>query len=229
MDNELFKMQDEVEKYANKIEELCRNDEELNMLYLGCQIYYSPIYDKSPELMFIGINPGSGAFNKGRKILTKPRTKVEYETEEFTLQKEWKYVFGEKEKINNLDLLYNSFKTNTCFFATKNETDLIKLKSILKYKYHLDLFQKEKEWIPLLVQKVYPRIIICEGFGAYENLKKIYTNEEIKNEWSNNPNSKIAYLSYTQNDFSTILAFKRIYSNYLDIENVIDTIYETLK
>ena len=223
----ILQMQNEVTEYAQKIEEICKIDKDVDNLYLGCQIYYTPLKDEPSNLMFVGINPGSGGFKERRDIKTLPLLKSEYETEEYNLQKEWKYVFGEK-NINNLNLLYDSFKTNCCFFATENETNLRKLKSILKYKYRIDLLQKEKEWIPLLINHVYPKVIICEGFGSFNALKKIYSKEYLTGEWTNGTNTKIAYLSQHPNEFTPVIGFKRIYSTYYEIDNIPDTIRKAL-
>lgn len=225
MKQEILQMQEEVSAYAKKIEEICKIDKEVDNLYLGCQIYYTPLKDEPVNLMFIGINPGGGGFKHGKDIKIVPCQKSEYETEEYNLQKEWKYIFGEK-YLNNLKLLYDSFKTNCCFFATENETNLRKLKSILKYKYKIDLLQKEKEWIPLLIKNVYPRVIICEGFGAFNELKKIYPEDNFKIGSSNALNTKIAYLD--PKDTAPVLGFKRIYSTYYDIDSIADTIRDAL-
>ena len=130
---EIEKLQNEVDTIATQIEEICKTDSEINDLYCGTQIYLSPLKSQM-DLMFIGINPGAGSFNhSGKKPhRVQPLEKSEYETEEYNLQREWLDVFGKDYGINNLELLYNGFKTNCCFFATENTEKLKKLKSKLK-------------------------------------------------------------------------------------------------
>ena len=73
--------------------------------------------------------------------------------------------------------LYKSVKTNCCFFATEDTQKLQKFKSRLLYKYKINISEKEKKWIKTILNYVNPRIIICEGFGAFNSLKKIFLKE----------------------------------------------------
>ncbi|MBO4705485.1 MAG: hypothetical protein J5647_07100 [Spirochaetaceae bacterium] len=224
MNAEIEKMQKEVDAMAIQIEKICKSDAELEKLYLGTVIYMSPLVE-NPVFLFLGINPGAGSYKHGGIKLHRiePIIKSEYETEEYDLQNEWMTVFGPKERINNLELLFNGVKTNCCFFATEDVNKLSKLKSLLLYKYKIDLEIKEKEWLRTLLNYVNPKFVICEGFGAFNKLKKIYSQEKflITEDW---PIHKIAYT----NDNIPILAFKRIYSRFADIEDVVDTIKDAL-
>ena len=224
MDNEISTMQEEVSTYAKKIEEICKIDGEVDSLYLGTQIYMSPL--QQSDFIFIGINPGSGAYKYGgqKPHCVTPSKKSEFETEEFQLQNEWVTIFGEKNKINNIDLLYNAVKTNCCFFATEDTSKLKRLKSILKYKYKLDITEKENEWIKLIINYVEPNIIICEGFEAFNQIQRIYKNEEFDmgEHWINH---RKAYL----NGYIPVLGFKRIYSRFADLEDTVETIYDAMK
>ncbi len=226
MDNEILNMQEEVSSYAKKIEEICKTDKEVDSLYLGTQIYMSPL--QQADFMFIGINPGSGAYKYGgqKPHCVTPLKKSGFETEEFQLQNEWVTIFGKKNKINNIDLLYNGVKTNCCFIATEDISKLKKLKSILKYKYKIDISQKENEWIKLLINKTDPKIIICEGISAFNQIQKVYSKNEfteiMEEHWDIH---RYAYL----NTYIPVLGFKRIYSRFANLEDVIDTIYDAMK
>ena len=227
MDSQIKQMQEEVSYYAKKIENLCLTDKQLDSIYLGTQIYMSPLI-RQPDLMFIGINPGSGAFKYGgsKPHSVEPLEKSSYETHEFQLQNEWITIFGEKNKINNKELLFNAVKTNYSFFATENIKHLKLLKSILKKKYKIDVSKKEKEWLKLLINYVEPKVIICEGIVAFNKIKNIYSKEEfienLEEHWSIH---RYAYL----NNYYPVLGFKRIYSRFSNIEDVIDTIYDAMK
>ena len=227
MNNEIEKLQNEVDTIATQIEEICKTDSEINDLYFGTQIYLSPLKSQM-DLMFIGINPGAGSFNhSGKKPhRVQPLEKSEYETEEYNLQREWLDVFGKDYGINNLELLYNGFKTNCCFFATENTEKLKKLKSKLKYTYKIDLKQFETKWIRTLINYVDPKIIICEGYEAFDYLKTFFSTEEYQfsnvEEWDTR---KVAYL----NSGCIVLGFKRIYSNLASKDNVVATLLEKME
>lgn len=135
------------------------------------------------------------------------------------MQNEWITIFGPKERINNIELLYKSVKTNCCFFATEDTQKLQKFKSRLLYKYKINISEKEKKWVKTILNYVNPRIIICEGFGAFNSLKKIFLKEEftITEDWQIH---KIGYI----NEKLPVLGFKRIYSRFADIEDTVDTI-----
>ena len=113
MDKDIEKLQNEVNEIANQIEKLCKTDTELEKLYMGVTVYMSPLIQNS-ELLFLGINPGAGSYKHGNIKLHRiePLDKSEYETEEYDLQNEWITIFGPKERINNIELLYKSVKTN---------------------------------------------------------------------------------------------------------------------
>ena len=76
----LEQLSEEVKILSEQIVDICKKDEEINSLYLGTQIYFSPI-KKETDLMFIGINPGAGFYNgTGKRVMNFcPLEKSEYE------------------------------------------------------------------------------------------------------------------------------------------------------
>ena len=65
----LEQLSEEVKILSEQIVDICKKDEEINSLYLGTQIYFSPI-KKETDLMFIGINPGAGFYNgTGKRVM----------------------------------------------------------------------------------------------------------------------------------------------------------------
>ena len=236
MDQEIETLQNEVDQLAQRIEEICKTDTEVNELYKGTHIYLSPLKEQM-DLMFIGINPGAGSFNhcgvKPHNVT--PPEKSEFETEEYQLQNEWKTIFGPSkvnsqnqvtlETLNNLDLLYNGFKTNCSFIATEDSSQLKKLKTRLKYQYKIDLDKEEKRWIQTLIGYVDPKLIICEGFEAFSTLQNMYAADKFIITEQNSPTKKIAYL----NSYLPVLGFKRNHSIFCDIQEVADTISEFLE
>jgi len=63
-------LQKEVIEVNEKILSLCEQNPKIKELYKGCQIYFSPLI-KNPDLMLIGINPGSGFYKANRTIVQK--------------------------------------------------------------------------------------------------------------------------------------------------------------
>lgn len=228
MNSEIEVMQNEVDSIATQIEEICKKDKEINDLYMGTQIYFSPLRSQM-DIMFIGINPGAGSFkhseNGTKPHRVKPFEKSEYETEEYSLQREWASIFGKDYGLNNLDLLYKSFKTNCSFFATENAKKLKTLKNRLKKAYKIDIAQNEKKWIRILVDFVDPKLIICEGFKAFEYFVTFFSDEELKisreEEWTTR---KVAYL----HGDCIILGFGRLFSTLLSKDNVVESLLEKM-
>lgn len=215
-------LQKEVESYTNKILEICKTDKEIDELFKGVSIFFAPAVPET-DLMFIGINPGVSPSEERVISFVQPE-KSEYETEEYTLQTEWATIFGDKYEINDLNLLYKSFKTNCSFFITKGTEELHSLKSKLRKYLGSELDQKEAEWIKTLVEYINPRLIICEGFEAFNTLKTIFAGN-MKDDESEKGNHKVAYID----DWRPVLGFKRAYSRFVDIEDVVDTLQDYMK
>ena len=218
----LEEMQKEVESYTNKILEICKTDKEIDELYKGTAIYFAPAIEET-DLMFIGINPGISP-SETRVLSFTPPEKSEYETEEYTLQSEWALVFGDKYEINNPNLLYKGFKTNCSFFITKGTNELHALKTKLKKYFGSELAEKEREWIKTLVAFINPKIIICEGFEAFNTLQTMFP-DRTKIDDSEKGNHKVAYLD----GYLPVIGFKRAYSRFVDIEDVVDTLRDYMK
>lgn len=227
MNKEIEEIQEEVKKFSVKIDKLCKTDSEINELYKGTQIWFGPVQEK-PLFMFLGINPGPGYFNYTNKKVKKflPLVKSEYETEEYRLQAEWKYVFEEIEKTfsqKGLKYLYESPKTNLSFWATNNANELHQLKAKLKQYFGNEYNQLEKKWIRAIISIIQPKFLLCEGFEAFNSLQKMYTKEEFCiDDWESKTfrTHKVADIS----NKIKVIGFKRRYSDLCDKEDVIETI-----
>ncbi len=135
-----------------KYKETCKLD-------AGYAIFYSPMKDTS-SMTIIGINPGGSkdSFNPTMK----PPEWHEYTEDGYDMAV----------VMNNLFLdtrLYKAFessvKFNLNFFRTRDEDQLKELqcfKELNKYCY-----QKSK----LILEKLKPHIIICEGIGTYDKVR----------------------------------------------------------
>ncbi|MBD5399423.1 MAG: hypothetical protein HDR57_02140 [Treponema sp.] len=229
MEQEIEAIGQEVKEFADRLIQKAEEDEELGKLYKGTQIFFSPV-KKNPQILFLGINPGSGYFNNVHKPVYKfePQEQMEYVSEEFNLSDDWKYVFGHswyKDNPNSLrrpDILENACKINCFFFATNNSKDLKKLIKLSGKYFGNELVEKSKDWTRRIVRLLEPKIIICEGkqaFVYFENF--LHPELEITD---NGDDYKCAKLGN-----STVLMFsRRVDSRFKDIETVIDRISDFL-
>ncbi|MBD5407300.1 MAG: hypothetical protein HDR56_06765 [Treponema sp.] len=231
MEQEIEAIGQEVKEFADRLIQKAEEDEELGKLYKGTQIFFSPVV-KNPQILFLGINPGSGYFNNVHKPVYKfePQEQMEYVSEEYALSDDWKYVFGygcykdrpEKENLHRPDILENACKTNCFFFATKDSADLKKLIRLSGKYFGAELVEKSKDWTRRIVRFLEPEIIICEGKLAFEYFENFFRPEvEIVD---NGDDYKCAKLGN-----STVLMFsRRVDSRFKDIETVIDRIADFL-
>ncbi len=165
-------LENDVIDFASEILNLCAKDRGLDKVFLGTQIFFSPmVYDA--DIMFLGINPGPGYYDHyGEKVERYfPLDKHEYIEYDYTLAQEWKEIFSD---IGRFDLLENSFKSNCCYFATRGTKEYNTLRNILwNYKGN-EFNEKCEEWTHSLLEQVNPSLLICEGKHVANILKKYW-------------------------------------------------------
>lgn len=168
-----------------KLNELYKTDVEIQTLYRGTSLWYSPIVE-NPEVMFLGINPGAGFYNNNNHQLChffEPLKIMEYTDpkQDYQLKWEWMYVFGEK-GLNRLDVLSKSVKTNFCYLATEDEAALKKLFTQIRGKLNIAPYEIFGNWTRQIIQQINPKLLICEGKDALEFLKTWSFKNEYKDE-----------------------------------------------
>ena len=168
-----------------KLNELYKTDAEIQALYRGTSLWYSPIVE-NPEVMFLGINPGAGFYNNNNHQLChffEPLKIMEYTEpkQDYQLKWEWMYIFGEK-GLNRLDVLSKSVKTNFCYLATENEAALKKLFTQIRGKLNIAPYEIFGNWTRQIIQQINPKLLICEGKDALEFLKTWSFKNEYKDE-----------------------------------------------
>ncbi len=168
-----------------KLNELYKTDVEIQALYRGTSLWYSPIVE-NPEVMFLGINPGAGFYNNNNHQLChffEPLKIMEYTDpkQDYQLKWEWMYVFGEK-GLNRLDVLSKSVKTNFCYLATEDEAALKKLFTQIRGKLNIAPYEIFGNWTRQIIQQITPKLLICEGKDALEFLKTWSFKNEYKDE-----------------------------------------------
>jgi len=162
----LSKLEKEAREIDSKLSILYEKDEEIRKLYRGTSLWFSSIVE-NPDVMFLGINPGSGFFNNNNKTLChfyEPLKIMEYvdNSQSYQLKWEWNYIFGEK-GLNRLDVLANSVKTNFCYLATEDKAALKKLFTQIRGKLGIAPYEVFGNWTRQVVQQINPKLLICEG------------------------------------------------------------------
>lgn len=127
------------------------------------KVFLSPFYSET-KILFIGINPG-----EGEKInCVEESDKFEYLEYDFKLARETREVFKIANKSHLLD--ENVVKTNFYYLVTKSEKDIYQFTDKLPKDLRDEFFLKSYEWTNWIVKLTNPKIIICEGKTAYENV-----------------------------------------------------------
>ena len=178
----IAELTEEAKSIDSKLTSLYESDPEIQALYRGTSLWYSPIVE-NPEVMFLGINPGAGFYNNNNNQLChffEPLKIMEYidDTQSYQLKWEWMYIFGEK-GLNRLDVLAKSVKTNFCYLATEDEAALKKLFTQIRGKLNIAPYEVFGNWTRQVVQQIHPKLLICEGKDALEFLR----NWSFKNEY----------------------------------------------
>ena len=172
---ELDEIAKEADEWHSKLEGLYKTDDNVNKLYRGIDIWFSPIIER-PEIMFLGINQGVGYYKNNNNTLVhriQPREKPEYVDDEvfYILKRDWEYVFRDKENcLNRRDLLEKSVKSNFCYFATENTKSMEKLFTQMSCKFGISPYKLCGDWTYRMIKSINPKILICEGKKAFDLL-----------------------------------------------------------
>lgn len=164
---------DEIKSYHNLILKESEKDSRIKELYRGCQILFSPLYNK-PEFLLIGFNPGGGYAKWHGKIVEEfePMQALEYYLNKHSLGEQTKTLFAlaGKEK----DLENSTVKINFYPWATNNVADFNELMKLLPSNLSTQLFHLARVWTKQLIESVQPKTIICEGFKAFDEVQILF-------------------------------------------------------
>ena len=160
MNNNLFEsLKNEVILYDKYINSLVSTYTRINDVYKGCQILYSPLHI-NPEILFIGINPGSGYYKSYGYPVKKydPPSIFEYldKNESYKLKNDTLDVFKKSQKTH---LLNNAVKTNYMYFSTQGMKYLFELTTILcNHIGNEEPWEKANDWTNRLTDIPHPTI-----------------------------------------------------------------------
>lgn len=157
----------EVDQMIGEFYELSDENEDINELCFGWRVFFSPLM-YNPDILFIGINPGSGLETIDLEYSNKDQ--LEYLNFNYALARETKKVFG---MANRPHLLEKSVKTNYYYLSTQSEKKLYKLTDLMGNASPNALrerfFDKSKEWTRKLITAINPKLVICEGKSSFVN------------------------------------------------------------
>jgi len=142
----------------------------------GWKVWYSDIIEK-PNFLFIGINPnnidedieyfgGNVIEVDGLKVQLEPDQENRYNSDkDWTLSKNTRDVF----ELADLDILSN-VKTNYYFLGSNKSATLNTLDNFIGESLNTEFRNKSAEWSKKIIDLVSPKVIICEGIEAYDNV-----------------------------------------------------------
>ena len=161
--------QNEVSTFYEKVREQLDPQKIFNDSYKGYFVFMSPIYETC-EVMFIGINPGTGGDCKSESV--EPQDYFDYLPNNYTLARETNKVF---EQIGKKHILEgNVIKTNMHYLVTNNPTQIWENVNSLSDDLKTEFNENSKKWTKELVTTFNPKLIICEGVEAFDAFCKIY-------------------------------------------------------
>jgi hypothetical protein len=207
----------EVVEIDNELTPACKNNDVINSLFLGTQIFFSPIIEK-PEIMFLGINPGDGydgqKKDNGKWLNVAPMNEglhyIEYGC------KLGNSIIELFKDINKYYLLEEeSFKTNCYFFATKQTKCLKALFKALPVKLENKLHEYSKKWTQEIIETINPWMIFCEGKFAFQHLQHLQHLQHIYGDKFEIHSNEYNILE-AECEKRTIFSFARRYSSFKD-------------
>ncbi len=209
----------QVKDELTKFKKILDSSPEHKDLYKGLRIFYGP-YIKHPTVLFVGYNPGAGHDQEG-DIWTDP-TEFEYGMgwDGFRLAEETESIFS---AAGLEDIFYNQSTKINCFsLLTKGVGEFKKLKSFLDEETNGEFSRKSSQRLKQLVCAMSPRIIICEGKMAFDELTAALDLRTPDIEWQNDA-------TYISTNKFTIIGYKRRYSDIRDKDRVSDLLKTFLK
>ncbi|WP_034919670.1 hypothetical protein [Gillisia sp. CAL575] len=173
---------EKIKKYHSLILKECQNNPRINEIYKGCQVLFSPLFEK-PEFLLIGFNPGGGYHKWHGKIVEQfdPMPELEYYLNKHSLGEQTKSLFALAGKENDLE--NSTVKINFYPWATDNVADFNELMSLLPKDLSSQIFECGRVWTKKIIEILEPTTIVCEGFKAFDEVQILFP-EKYKQEKS---------------------------------------------
>ena len=152
---------------------LAKENPEIQSLYKGCQLLFSPLLQR-PKILLIGFNPGGGYYNWHGKIVEEfqPMKALEYYLNTHPLAEQTKSLFRQAGREE--DLQHYTVKTNFYYWATDNVADFKRLLKLLPEEFSRKIFHMARVWTKQFIDDIQPEIIIAEGFKAFDEIAMLF-------------------------------------------------------
>ena len=196
---------------------LAKKDTEIQTLYKGCQLLFSPLLQR-PKILLIGFNPGGGYYNWHGKIVEEfqPMQALEYYLNTHPLGEQTKSLF--RQAGTEEDLQHYTVKTNFYYWATDNVADFNRLMKLMPEELSKKIFQMARVWTKQLIETLQPELIIAEGFKAFDEVEVLFP-EKIKFEKGEN------IRSFQIPNGMKVLGYKRNQGSIIGKEEIISAIH----
>ncbi|MBZ9631262.1 hypothetical protein LB465_10775 [Salegentibacter sp. LM13S] len=160
-----------------EIVRLAKENPEIQSLYKGCQLLFSPLLQR-PKILLIGFNPGGGYYNWHGKIVEEfePMEALEYYLNNHPLAEQTKSLFRQAGREE--DLQHYTVKTNFYYWATDNVADFNRLLKLLPDELSKKIFHIARVWTKQLIDTLRPELVISEGFMAFDEIEVLFPNTE---------------------------------------------------
>ncbi|WP_289023062.1 hypothetical protein [uncultured Salegentibacter sp.] len=196
---------------------LAKENPEIQSLYKGCQLLFSPLLER-PKILLIGFNPGSGYYNWHGKIGEEfqPMKALEYYLNTHPLADQTKSLF--RQAGMEEDLQYHTVKTNFYYWATDNVADFNRLLKKLPEELSQKIFHQARVWTKQLIDGLQPHMIIAEGFKAYDEIAVLFP-EKLQEESSGSVRSFVTPKGLK------VLGYKRNQGSIIGKEEVVKSLF----
>lgn len=195
---------------------LAKENPEIQSLYKGCQLLFSPLIQR-PKILLIGFNPGGGYYNWHGKILeeVQPMKALEYYLNSHPLAEQTKFLFRQVGREE--DLQDYTIKTNFYYWATDNVADFNRLMQLLPEELSRKIFHMARVWTKQLIDSLQPEMIIAEGFKAYDEIAVLFPRK-LQEE------SSVSVRSFITPQGVKILGYKRNQGSIVGKEEIVNAI-----
>jgi hypothetical protein len=166
----------EIRDYHGLILQESNRNSRVKELYKGCQVLFSPLLYQ-PEFLLIGFNPGGGYYKWHGHIVEEfePMQALEYYLNKHSLGEQTKSLFEMAGRAKDLER--STVKINFYPWATDNIADFKELMKLLPSDLSSKLFHLSRVWTKTIIELIQPKIIICEGFNAFEEGQVLFQDK----------------------------------------------------
>lgn len=224
------KWEQSVLKELHKLKAEVDDNDVARSLYNGFYIWDGIVPTTlSPDVLFIGINPGNGDPNNTQtvKLSTTAQqiTYIEYidgENPTYALARETLMVF-EKAGYSRAEfkklLQTKALKTNFYYIITNKQSSISRCLKALDPKRFGDFWGNSYHWTERLIRVLKPKVVICEGKSVYNEILAMNQPLLTLNHWENH----CGYFEAGP-EYPIVIGYSRKFSRILNKEGLAELI-----